>query len=151
MLVQISAIRWVVFLYEIETNLLKQRENITHGKSFGQHGHLILATFESSLYDIITLYVPLCSSLCSASHNDHPTRHPRRSYSLHIRQAHCYIARLGNISDPREGRVLQLVRARCFSIKCVPIEQAGQGYNALSRGLHGPTFRSRSQTLVSLQ
>ena len=51
--------------------------------------------------------------------------------SLHIRQAHCYIARLGNISNPREGGVLQLVRARCVSINCVPIELAEQGYNTL--------------------
>ena len=71
--------------------------------------------------------------------------------SLHIRQAHCYIARLGNISNPREGRVLQLVRARYVSINCVPIEQAEQGYNMSSRALHGPSFRSRSQTLASLQ
>lgn len=71
--------------------------------------------------------------------------------SLHIRQAHCYIARLGNISNPRKGGVLQLVRARCVSIKCVPIELAEQGYNTLSRVLNGPTFRSRSQTLASLQ
>ena len=71
--------------------------------------------------------------------------------SLHIRQAHCYIARLGNISNPREGGVLQLVRARCVSIKCVPIELAEQGYNTLFRVLNGPTFRSRSQTLASLQ
>ena len=68
--------------------------------------------------------------------------------SLHIRQAHCYIARLGNISNPWEGGVLQLVRARCVSIKCVPIELAEQGYNTF---FNGPTFRSRSLTLASLQ
>ena len=58
--------------------------------------------------------------------------------SLHIRQAHCYIARLGNISNPRQGGVLQLVRARCVSIKCVPIGLAEQGYNTLFRVLNGP-------------
>ena len=79
-----------------------------------------------------------------------PTPHATPN-SLHIRQAHCYIARLGYISNPREGRVLQLVRARYVSIKCVPIEQAEQGYNKSLRVLYGSTFRSRSQTLASLQ
>lgn len=71
--------------------------------------------------------------------------------SLHIRQAHCYIARLGNISNPRQGGVLQLVRARCVSIKCVPIVLAEHGYNTFFRVLDGPPFRSRSLTLASLQ
>ena len=147
---------WFFFFPKLRQILLNKGRNITHGKSLGQHGHIILAILESSSYDIITLYVPLCNYLCSASHKicvQPATSSAQHAIpiSLHIRQAHCYIARLGNISNPREGRVLQLVRARCVSIKCVPIELAEQGYNTLSRVLNGPTFRSRSQTLAFLQ
>ncbi len=54
--------------------------------------------------------------------------------SLHIRQAHCYIARLGNISNPREGRVLQLVRARCVSISAYQLNKDTTHYQGCSTG-----------------